>query len=114
MQSKCLCMHALNGYETYAIDDHTIGVRPIWNVFNDDDKRLENHKSYYITDGKNCDLAYWDMDRFVGQDDYCVAPVTHWMELPPPPSTNLLPKSNELVDKPLKCTEKEKIGRSDE
>jgi hypothetical protein len=27
---KCLCIHALDGYETYKIDDHTIGVRPFW------------------------------------------------------------------------------------
>ena len=27
---KCLCIHALEGYETYKIDDHTIGVRLIW------------------------------------------------------------------------------------
>lgn len=28
--SKCLCIHALDGYETYKIDDHTVGVRPFW------------------------------------------------------------------------------------
>ncbi len=33
--SKCLCIHALDGYETYKIDDNTIGVRPIWISVND-------------------------------------------------------------------------------
>lgn len=28
--SKCLCIHALDGYETYKIDNNTIGVRLIW------------------------------------------------------------------------------------
>lgn len=28
--SKCLCIHAIDGYETYFIDDNTIGVRPTW------------------------------------------------------------------------------------
>lgn len=30
LPSRCLCIHALDGYETYKVDDHTIGVRPIW------------------------------------------------------------------------------------
>lgn len=27
---KCLCIHALDGFETYKMDENTIGVRPIW------------------------------------------------------------------------------------
>lgn len=84
--SKCLCIHALDGYETYKIDDNTIGVRPIWIPFKENDSRLENHSSYIVTDGRFVTEAYYDVNEFVGCEEDIVGEITHWMNWPKPPS----------------------------
>lgn len=58
-----------------------------WNEFNPNDKRLESHSSYLVTDGIFVDKAYFDTDEFVGCENDLLNQVTHWMNFPRPPVT---------------------------
>ncbi len=82
----CKHIHALDGYETYAIDQFTIGVRPSWiNVTN----RLPEPDVMVLTYGNHVDgvkIGYivsevhpplWSRVLY---DDQCK--ITHWMPLP--------------------------------
>ncbi len=79
---KCLCIHALDGYETYKIDDNTIGVRPIWFHFLKDDARFENHCSYLVSDGTFVTTAWFDGDEFVGCESDLIGEIKFWMPFP--------------------------------
>lgn len=79
---KCLCTHALNGYETYNIDAFTIVVRPLWNRFDPKDERLENHCSYLVSDGNFVSTAWFDCNEFVGCEAEMLGEITHWMPFP--------------------------------
>ncbi len=86
--SNCLHIHALDGFETYAIDENTIGVRPIW--FSVKDKLPEEGVKV---------LSFSKFEKDIKVDYIIYAPeplwacrllsdeieVTHWMHLPKPP-----------------------------
>lgn len=55
-----------------------------WIKFEENDKRLENHVGYIITDGIIVTNAYWDTNRFVGCENF-IRDITHWMKFPEPP-----------------------------
>lgn len=83
---KFLCIHALDGYETYAIDDVKIGVRPLWISVKD---RLPNDDGRVLgTDGKKHEIVCCiNSDcEWVGATNYgylmSLQKVTHWMPLP--------------------------------
>lgn len=82
---RCLCVHAIDGYETYAIDSTTIGVRPKWISVKDEINLPEHLCCYFVTDGINVTMAYYDFSGFVGYDWNLIKIVTHWMPLPNPP-----------------------------
>ncbi len=67
---KCLCIHALDGFETYKIDDHTIGVRPFWH----DAKRNPPRKDIPIlVVTESCempDVVRWLEDGTYGQPGF--------------------------------------------
>ena len=92
--SKCLCIHAIDGYETYMLDENTIAVRPIWI----DAKKIAAPSMQTVllcVEGKviigrnesvqpEKDPYYCSWDCW---PDPCiqVENVTHWMPLPKPP-----------------------------
>lgn len=88
--SKCLCIHALDGYETYKIDEHTIGVRPIWFDAKKNPPDENEHVLVYDTTEGICRgyLSYGSWQHFpLGSfaGDGCLFSVTHWMQLPKAP-----------------------------
>ena len=102
--SKCLCIHALDGYETYKIDDSTIGVRPIW--FNVKDRLPANDDDYltYVMDNgcsyrievqrfyKNPRILkgiYADSSTHWEKTTWDDNIVTHWMPLPETPDETI-------------------------
>lgn len=99
---KCQCFHALDGYETYKIDDNTIGVRPFWISVKDrlpDDNQnvlaiciTEKEKIYNCrADGwfrdtiYSCRMGNFGKKEFIIQSHGPTFPATHWMPLPQPP-----------------------------
>ena len=86
-EKNCYHIHALDGYETYVIDENTIGVRPIWfNVKN----RLPTEHEWILLCNIDFQITTWGtfMDgKFVNPDlGYKeIYLVTHWMPLPKPP-----------------------------
>lgn len=93
-QDICTHIHALDGYETYLIDENTIGVRPMW--INVKDKLPEEYKLVLVNGDDGVFRAYRDNDAeytswqcspigsYAG--DGCVFGITHWMPLPEKPN----------------------------
>jgi len=110
-KEKCMCIHALDGYETYAIDDDKIGIRPIWYDVKNRLPELKNNQPYSddvlvfcISHGEPNEMGfpntypkgetYLSIDRLVlwsdtqkisFRCDRFYGKVLHWMELPKPP-----------------------------
>ncbi len=83
----CKHIHALDGYETYAIDQFTIGVRPKWTPV--ENKLPEDHERVIVFDQElGVCMAYRRVDEwyyYLGGDSSFGVPlfhVTHWMPLP--------------------------------
>jgi hypothetical protein len=92
--AQCLCIHAIDGDETYKIDNNTIGVRPIWH---DAIKNPPKEKGRYLimaTFVNPCKC----IDKIVRENILFVSnyipgtgwlnkcdehTITHWMEIPP-------------------------------
>jgi len=82
---RCLCVQALDGYETYKLEDNIIGVRPIWFSVKD---RLppENIRVLIL-----CKDGYIEIEKITYPKDNnlwsCISKedITHWMPLPQPP-----------------------------
>jgi len=87
---KCTCIHALDGYETYKIDDNTIGVRPLWIRV---EQRLPEDGKDVLVSEKYRSLKTVKIGHRLGGSDpiwvddhgYPMDKVTHWMPLPKPP-----------------------------
>lgn len=60
-----------------------------WIFFNREkkDKRLENHKLYLVSDGKEIGAAYYNCSTFFIWTEKKFN-VTHWMRLPLPPEND--------------------------
>ncbi len=48
-------------------------------------KCLENHTGYFVSDGIEVSISYWDTAGFVGCENSFMKKITHFMELPKPP-----------------------------
>lgn len=89
--SKCLCIHALDGFETYKINEHIIGVRPIWFDVNQKLPNENEHVLVYDTMEGICRAyhSYGSWNHFPTGSfaaDGCLFNVTHWMQLPKGPN----------------------------
>lgn len=83
---KCECFHCLDGYETYKIDENTIGVRPFWISVKD---RLPSENIRVIV---LCKDNHIEIEKITYPKDHnlwsCISKeeITHWMPLPQPPN----------------------------
>lgn len=91
---KCLCIHALDGFETYKIDENTIGVRAIWYDARTNPPKKKGRyliMTTFINPCKSLDCIVREDVPFVSNylpekgwlskcDEHVI---THWMEIPP-------------------------------
>ena len=79
---KFITIKGMDGYETYKIDDNTMGVRPIWISVKD---RLPNDRDCVLaSDGEQVGEYYFMKDHFETDEGYSIN-ATHWMPMPNPP-----------------------------
>ncbi len=80
----------MEGYETFAIDENTIGVRTKWISIKE--KLPQDHENVLVFDKTEgvCrgytylgSWSHWPLGSFAG--DGCLFDVTHWAILPLPP-----------------------------
>jgi len=80
------CVHAMDGYEVYKLDDYTIGVRPVW--ISVKDRFPEKGQFVLCVSNKIIFQAWWDRvssdcgDWYDAQNSWIIEDVTHWMPLP--------------------------------
>lgn len=93
MKDICSCVHALDGFETYKVDESTIGIRPIWfDAIKNPPPAMKDvllvYEGRVITGWNEStqseeDPSYCSCeinDCFIGTEG-----VTHWMPIPKPP-----------------------------
>lgn len=94
--SKCLSIHGLDGFETFKLDEKTIGVRPIWFDVNDRLPDLIDSEYLVFVQGnhgrKRIKLCKWVGVKSIGRilfrwlsSSFSYKEVTHWMPIPKPP-----------------------------
>jgi hypothetical protein len=89
----------IDGYETYKIDESTIGIRPKWISVKDKPCELKECLAIVKSEKEkiyNCYARGWFIDTIyscrMDNGDFMIEshgtrlPATHWMSLPPPPS----------------------------
>ena len=81
MNDRCQHIHALDGYETYLIDEKTIGVRPMW--YSAKDVWPGQFDFVLISDGKIVALSHFQDGVFVSKTEDI--DVVYWMPIPKPP-----------------------------
>lgn len=91
---KCLCIHALDGYETYKVDDNTIDVRPFWYESKVKPPRKDIPILVVKEFSEMPDVVRWLEDGTYGEsgffesnDEYDIKEedILYWMPLPQPP-----------------------------
>ncbi len=122
--ATCLHIHAIDGYETYKMDESTIGVRPIWiDVKKSPPPPMRtvllcvkgevvvgwNESVQPEEDPSYCSWECWPEDS-EGSDG-----VTHWMPLPKPPESTatfrkLPPFTDKLTDEQISWAIKQAYG----
>ena len=95
---KFITIKGMDGYETYKIDDNTMGVRPVW--ISVKDKLPENNKVLAIFKSEKNVIYNMRHDgwfrntiyscrmrdnQFIIESHGPILPATHWMPLPNPP-----------------------------
>jgi hypothetical protein len=93
-QGKCLCIHALDGFETYKIDIDTIGVRPIW--YEVDQRRPPSMRDILLYAEGEIHVGWDEAVQPEEEPSFCISlrdsrscmileGVTHWTLLPKKP-----------------------------